>query len=234
MDSIYSRKKIRIPKVEGFYSNNKNGKKIIKVISILLIAVCTFYIIIKSMSPIFDGLCVEKVKNIGTIIMNEETNNVLNNTDYSKIVTVTKDENNTNIVKTDVVQINKIASDIAIKIEERFKNVSDEKIQMPIGAVTGSKYLSGIGPNIKISVIPTGNVLTELKTEFKAQGINQTVYRIYLELTSNVSILTPYKSIDETIVNQVLLVETVIVGNVPETYYNLEGINTNDAVDIIN
>ena len=82
-------------------------------------------------------------------------------------------------------------------------------------------------------MIPTGNILTEIKNEFESKGINQTVYRIYLELTSKVSIVSEYKTINEEIVNQVLLVETVIVGEVPQSYYNLEGMRQDDVTEAI-
>ena len=147
---------------------------------------------------------------------------------------IKNEEDNTNIIKTNVVLVNQIASDIALKIEERFKTISGEKIKIPIGSLTGSQYLSGVGPNIEISIIPTGNIITEIKTEFVAQGINQTVYRVFLELTANVNILTQYKTVNQQIINQVLLVETVVVGSVPETYYNIDGINKENALDIIN
>ena len=72
-----------------------------------------------------------------------------------------------------------------------------------------------------------------IKNEFESKGINQTVYRIYLELTCKVSVVTQYKTIEENIVNQVLLVETVIVGNVPQSYYNLEGMKDEDVTEVI-
>ena len=87
--------------------------------------------------------------------------------------------------------------------------------------------------NINIKIIPTGNILTEIKNEFESKGINQTVYRIYLELTCKVSIVTQYKTIEDEIINQVLLVESVIVGEVPQSYYNLEGLNQDDAIELI-
>ena len=47
-------------------------------------------------------------------------------------------------------------------------------------------------------------------------------------------ILTPFQDIEKEITNQVLLVENVIVGRIPETYYNLEGLNSkSDAMEII-
>ena len=84
-----------------------------------------------------------------------------------------------------------------------------------------------------IIIVPSGEVVTELKTEFKSQGINQTVYRIYLELVCNFNIVTSYKTINTRIINQVLLVETVIVGEIPETYYNLQGMDDATTMEFI-
>jgi len=235
MDSIYSRRRIKIPKIQGFHTNNtnnKNAKRFFSIFIVMLIAVITFYSVFKSISPIFETLCLEKTREIGTYIMNDASNKVLDNIDYSNIIQIEKDQNN-NIVKTDVVIINKIASDIALEAEKQFRQLKDETIEIPMGAITGNKFLAGSGPNINIKVVPTGNILTEIKNEFESSGINQTVYRIYLELTCKVSVVTQYKTIEENIVNQVLLVETVIVGNVPESYYNLEGMKDEDVTEVI-
>ncbi|MGN1310980.1 MAG: sporulation protein YunB [Clostridia bacterium] len=229
MDKIYSRKRIKI-----FYSDSKKIKK--KVTFTLVIAVATATIIssIKSIDPIFENLCKEKAMTIATKILNTESTKVVHKYEYKDIVQITKNENDgTNILKTDVTVINDIASDIAVEVTNRLQEIKDEKIEIPVGALFGNKYLSGMGPGMDISIIPAGDVTTELKTEFKAQGINQTVYRIYLEVICNVNIITSYKTIDTQIINQVLLVETVIVGDTPQTYYNLEGVNTNTALEII-
>lgn len=232
MDSIYSRKRIKIPKIQGFHTNNKNAKRFFSIFIVILVAVTTFYSTFKSLNPIFENLCLEKAREIGTYIMNDASNRILDNIDYTNIIKIEKNENN-NIVKTDVVIINKIASDIALEAEKQFRELEDETIEIPMGAITGNKYLAGSGPNINIKVIPTGNILTEIKNEFEATGINQTVYRIYLELTCKVSVVTQYKTIEDEVVNQVLLVETVIVGNVPESYYNLEGMKQEDVTEVI-
>ena len=79
----------------------------------------------------------------------------------------------------------------------------------------------------------TGSITTDVKTEFESIGINQSVYRIYLEISCNMSILTPYKKITNESTNKVLLVETVIVGGVPETYYNLEGVTKDDTLNMM-
>ena len=106
-------------------------------------------------------------------------------------------------------------------------------MKLLFGSFTGIKLLSGRGPGIKIRISTVGNVETDLKSEFEAQGINQTLHRIYLQVKCEVSILTPFKDITRDITNQVLIMENVIIGTVPNTYYNIEGINTNEALEFI-
>lgn len=106
-------------------------------------------------------------------------------------------------------------------------------MKLRFGSFTGIKLLAGRGPGIKIRISTVGNVETDLKSEFQAQGINQTLHRIYLQVKCEVSVLTPFKDISKDITNQVLIMENVIMGTVPNTYYNIEGVNTNDALEVI-
>lgn len=94
--------------------------------------------------------------------------------------------------------------------------------------------LAGRGPGIKIRISSIGDVETDLRSEFTSQGINQTLHRVYLQVKCEVNILTPFDNISREITNQVLLMENVIVGNIPNSYYNLEGMNGNsDALEVI-
>lgn len=229
MDKIYSRKRIKI-----FYSDKKTIKKKLTFTLVIIIATATIISSLKSIDPIFEELCKEKAIQIATDILNTESTKVVKKYEYKDIVTITKGEtNNTSILKTDVTVINDIASDIATEVNKKLVELEQEKIKIPAGAIAGNKYIAGFGPNINIYIIPVGTVTTDLKTEFKAQGINQTVYRIYLEVVCNVNIVTSYKTINTEIINQVLLVETVIVGNVPETYYNVEGVSEKTTLELI-
>lgn len=97
----------------------------------------------------------------------------------------------------------------------------------------GIRLLSGIGPNIKIKFADSGTVETKVRSEFESAGINQTIHKIYLDVSCKVSILTPYNVTDETIKNEVVLAENVIVGVVPSTYYNLEGMDQDKLIDIV-
>ena len=237
MYRIYSRPRIRIPKIffraKGSF-RNKRSKKIVKVLIIFTIAFLTVKIILDSVLPIFDTLCENEAKSIATIISNEQATNVMREHSYDELFTIEKDTNgNVTIIKSNVVPINEIISDVANKIQIELNNKGREDIEIALGSFTGFKLLAGRGPGIKIRISTIGNVETDLRSEFTAQGINQTLHRVYLEVKCNVSILTPFDNIERQITNQVLLIENIIVGNIPSTYYNLEGLNQSDAIELV-
>ena len=223
MDKIYSRRKIKLPKIKGSKWNNNNTSKIYFIIIVLIISLVTCYKALESIDPIFEGLCVAKAQGIATEITNRESSEVLARYNYQDTVKIIQSEDGKNsMLKTDIVMLNQIVSDIAIEIQEELNKLQDEEVKIPIGALTGISYFAGSGPNIRMEIISAGDIVTDIRTEFKSAGINQTIYRIYLSIDCNISILTSYKSIDKRITNQVLLVETVVVGDVPETYMELD------------
>jgi len=225
MDKIYSRRKIKLPAIKCRKSNNNKRNKIYFIVIILLIAFVTGYNMLKSIDPIFEGLCTARAQSIATDITNKKSSEVLARYNYQDTVKIIKSEDGKNsILKTDIVMINEIISDITIEIQNELNKLEEQDIEIPMGALTGNEYFSGSGPKMKVKIISAGDIITDIKTEFKAAGINQTIYRIYLELECNVSILTSYKTINKAIKNQVLLVETVVVGDVPETYLKLDNI----------
>lgn len=234
---IYSRPRIRIPKL--FFSNNgdknlKRKQKIAKIFIIMVIAFSTVKIVLDAISPIFDALCEDKAKSIATIISNNEATNVMKDHTYDELFTIEKDnDGNITMIKSNIIPINEIISDVAVKIQTSINERGRENIRIALGSFTGSKFLAGRGPGVPIRISSIGNVETDLRSEFSAQGINQTLHRVYLQVDCEVSILTPYNTISEKVSNQVLLIENVIVGKIPSAYYNLEGVDSTSALDII-
>lgn len=219
MYKIYSRHRIVLPK----NLNSKKGKRMLKIIIIFIIAFTVAKLILDSILPVFDKLCEEKAMSIATIISNNKATEVMAEHSYDELFTIEKDNNgNITMIKSNVIPINEIISDVAVRIQEELEKREDDIIQIPLGSITGFKLLAGKGPNIKIKIIPSGNVKTDLRSEFVAQGINQTLHKIYLQVDCQVTIVTPYDEISKEISNQVLLIENVIIGNIPSTYLNID------------
>ena len=141
---------------------------------------------------------------------------------YDDLITIVRDSNgNVKMLQTNTKNVNKIISDIPLNIINKFQEKNTSDIFIYLGSALGLKLFSAQGPKIHIKIANVGNVDTKLVSEFTSQGINQTLHRVYLNLSCEVTILTPYNTIKQMIENQVLIAESVIVGTVPDAYYDI-------------
>lgn len=233
---IYSRSRLKILKKRKNYKNfRKRNYKAISFFSILCIAISIYLIIYKSINPIFDTICADEAKSIATKITNEESSKAMDGYTYNDLFKIEKDENgNIQMINANIFIIDKITSNVATYIQNSLNNTNNSVIKIPLGSFSGIKMFSGVGPQFKIKISSSGNVSTDLKSEFKSNGINQTIHRIYLQIDCKVNILTPIRSLEENISNQILLAENVIIGQIPATYYNFEGLEGKDTLDALN
>lgn len=240
--TIYSRRRFLLKPSNvsdsGFKSSRGNKKikrKIIKIIITALLLMIMLQLFFYYFEPIFETMCEEKVKSLATIITNQQSTIVMNKYQYEELYTIEKDSNgNIVIIKSNVAPINNMISELTENIQNEFDKIENQKVSIPLGNMSGIYVLSGTGPEIPIEVSVTGTVDTEVKSEFIAQGINQTLHRVYVNFECNTQIVTPLKNYSKKIINQVIIAEHVIVGNIPDSYYNLEGIeNDMDTLNVL-
>jgi sporulation protein YunB len=169
------------------------------------------------------------------MITNEETTKIIEKYNYDTFFTIQKDEKGSiQIINANVLRINQVTSDIAVAIQKALDNNEKNKIYIYSGAITGIRFLSGTGPRIPLKIASVGNIDTDLRSEFISQGVNQTLHRVYLNVKTNVSILSSFKTIESSIENQVLIAEHVIIGEIPSNYYNFNGMeNEKEALRLV-
>ena len=209
---------------KGYKNMQRNNRRYtaISIITIIVIAVITFVIITRAVNPIINDLCIDIAKNIATQISNDEATLIMNQYSYDDLITIVRDSNgNVKMLQTNTKNVNKIISDIPLNIINKFQEKNTSDIFIYLGSALGLKLFSAQGPKIHIKIANVGNVDTKLVSEFTSQGINQTLHRVYLNLSCEVTILTPYNTIKQMIENQVLIAESVIVGTVPDAYYDI-------------
>lgn len=235
MYKVYSRRRFLIKPLFGNKNSHKKiNSKYKKLIFLIIILMIIIKIILSYFEPIFETMCEEKAKSIATIITNQQSTIIMNKYQYEELYTIEKDEaGNIVIIKSNVVPINNMISDLTENIQNEFNDIEKTKINIPFGNLLGIYFLSGMGPNIPIQVAISGTLDTEVKSEFIAQGINQTLHRVYVEFICNVKIITPLKNYEKTITNQVIIAEHVIVGNIPDSYYNFDNIREEDTLNAI-
>ena len=235
MSIIYSRPRIKIPKF--LIINNKRNlkhKKLFKIFFILFAFMLVFGVMVKAVTPVFNRLCSDRAKSIATIITNDETTNAITNYQYSDFIIIHKDDiGNILMLESNMKNINIVISDVANRIQKSINNTEVEDLSISLGSFTGVSILSGRGVKVPIRISTIGNVKTSVRSEFVSQGINQTLHRLYLDIETEVSVLTPFNTINENIKNQLILAENIIVGEIPETYYDLDGMTEGDVMEVM-
>ncbi len=132
---------------------------------------------------------------------------------------VTRDKNGKiELVQANSIEINILMTQLAVNLQEAFKNMEKEPLDVPIGSLMGSKLFSQTGPSMELYIVPVSVLSTDFKTEFESQGINQTKYKIYIILKCRVKVLAPFSSKTFDTSSTILIAETVILGEVPDSF----------------
>ena len=138
---------------------------------------------------------------------------------YEDLVTITRNEAGEIVAfSANALKINKIARDTASISQSNLKNLSLNGIPIPLGALTGIEAFAGLGPSIHFRIIPVSSVACDFTSTFESVGINQTKHSIYLNIVADVSIVMPSRTENFAVVTEILVGESVVVGQVPDAY----------------
>ncbi len=213
---------------------NRKKLKAAKVISILLI-VCTgvYFYFANVVNPVIINYSEAKVKSLSNKAVNSAVHEVVGNTIlYDNLINVeTDNDGRITLIQANAIEMNSITKDL-IKISQmKIELMGAEGVQVPLGSFTGLPLLYGFGPLVDLRLMPIGTIKCSFKSEFTEAGINQTNHKIYITVETAVKLLIPTKESNVTTDTQILLCESIIVGDIPDSYFsgNLMG----DAIDLI-
>ena len=120
-------------------------------------------------------------------------------------------------------EVNRLKTDILNLINDEILALDTSDIGIPIGSLFFPELLSGKGPVIPVQIMSIRNSDAALFSNFEEAGINQTIQRLSMEVSVDVTVLVLGKTNNFTVASQVVVAETVIVGQVPETFLNTGG-----------
>ena len=227
IEKIYSRRRIRMPKMK-FYKLN------ICILIIIIIIIGSIASFVAESYPIFKSSCVNAAASRAVNIVNEEVQNAMQSYTYDDLIQIEKDENeNVTLIKANTLLINRLISEITGNLQKRIDGAPTAKVYINYGSVSGISILKNLGPQFEIELESAGSVDAHTKSEFQSTGVNQSLHRIFLEINTEVNILTPLGTFAKEISPEILLTEAVIVGKVPESYYNLEGLSQTDTLETL-
>lgn len=189
------------------------------MIAVGLGALC--YAAMVQMRPIVTNLATTRVSNTVNRIVVAAVNDAVENgeIDYDTLIHFEKDsDGKVTALRSNMGEFNRLQAKIADDILIRLSDVSTTELSIPIGTLTGSSLFAGRGPSIVIKMQSVGSTTAHLHNAFTSAGINQTKHQILLDVDVYISILLPGFRTSTKVSNEISVAETVIVGNVPQTY----------------
>ena len=122
---------------------------------------------------------------------------------------------------TDMEQIARLKSEILSLLDEELAKMNDEEISVPVGSLLFPTFFAGRGFSIPVRVLALNSTNADFYSQIQSLGINQSVQQIRITFTVSLSFLTPAGIQDTDVTSDVLAAQTILLGDVPESYLYL-------------
>ena len=143
---------------------------------------------------------------------------------YDRIVYFEKDlDGRITALKTNIGEVNRLKTDVLNIINDEILALDTSDIGIPIGSLFLPELFSGRGPCIPVHILSIRNSDANFVSHFTQAGINQTLHQVNMEVSVDVSVLVLGKTSSFTVTSEVVIAETVIVGDVPDTFLQTGG-----------
>lgn len=197
--------------------------------------VYSFIYVDKEIRPVVEVLSEIEATIVGTQAINEGVSTALQKgIRYDDLLEVVKDEKgNVNLIQANTIAMNILSSDITTLVQEKIETRSQQPIKIPLGNVLRSQILAHYGPKLSVEILPVGAIEVDFFSEFEEAGINQTIHRVYVRVDTKIHIIVPLSNKSVQVSGNVPIAETVIVGDVPNTYINMPSVNKEDLFHYI-
>lgn len=166
------------------------------------------------------ALAETQVKNATSDLINDAIDQQLVSGDirYDRIVYFEKDLNGRiTALKTNMTEVNRLKTNTLNIINDEILALDTDHLGIPLGNLIFPEILSGKGPEIPVRILSIRNSDAKFNSKFYEAGINQTMHQLTMDVSVDVSILVLGQISEFTITSEVVVAQTVIVGQVPNT-----------------
>ena len=196
------------------------------VIVVLLITAMLFLMLRSRYQDVIRELAEVQVKNATSDLTNDAIAKQIADgiIQYDRIVYFEKDlDGRITALKTNISEVNRLKTDILNIINDEILTMDTADIGVPLGSLFLPELLSGKGPAIPVHILSIRNSDATFLSNFTQAGINQTLHQLTMLVSVDVAILILGQTDTFTVASEVVVAETVIVGDVPSTYLQTGG-----------
>lgn len=202
-------------------------RKFVRLLLILCVALGIAFLMLRSRyRDVIRELAETQVKNTTSDLTNDAIAKQIakGEIQYDRIVYFEKDLNGRiTALKTNMSEVNRLKTDILNIINDEILALDASDIGIPLGSLFLPEFFSGKGPAIPVHILSIRNSDAVFSSSFSQAGINQTLHKLIMVVNVDVAVLVLGETSSFAINSEVVVAETVIVGEVPTTFLQTGG-----------
>lgn len=203
-------------------------RNFVRILAVLAILACIGFLMFRSRYRlIIQDLAQTQVKNTTSDLTNDAIAKQIADgvIQYDRIVYFEKDlDGRITALKTNMSEINRLKTDILNIINDEILALDTSDLGIPLGSLFFPEFFSGRGPVIPVHILSIRNSDANFASSFSQAGINQTLHQLTMVVSVDVAVLVLGETSSFTINSEVVVAQTVIVGDVPNTFLNTGGL----------
>jgi sporulation protein YunB len=191
-------------------------------------------VILITIAVLFRNLYYDQIKSLAQTQVKNATSDLINDAidkqiqegsvQYDRMVYFEKDlEGKITALKTNMSEVNRLKTNLLNIINDEILAIDSDRIGIPLGSFVFPELFAGKGPVLPVQILTIRNSEASFFSEFTEAGINQTLQKLNMQVSVDVSVLVLGKTESFTVSSQVVVAETVIVGQVPDTFFQTGG-----------
>lgn len=207
---------------------------LIAVLACLIALAAGVMTVEKNLTHVVLSLAQAQARAMAVKVLNQSAEELLASGEvtYDSLMKVVTDgQEQVRLIQANTPEMNRLASRVSLLAQSKLLERGDQHVRVPLGSALGMTLFAGAGPKISVRVLPVGSVHAEFHTDFQTAGINQTRHRVSLVLTAQVQLVLPTGSKKVAVSTQVAMAESIIVGEVPDTFTDVG--NDMDMLDLV-
>ena len=122
-----------------------------------------------------------------------------------------------------MAEVNRLKTETLNLINDEILAEDSEHLGVSLGSLILPEFFSGKGPLIPVRNLAIRNSDANFHSNFSEAGINQTMQQLSMDVIVDVTILVLGQTETFTVSSQMVVAETIIVGDVPATYFQTGG-----------
>ena len=191
-----------------------------------LLAVAVLLVLRTKYRKALTELAQTQVKNVTSDLINDAVDREIaeGTIQYDRLVYFEKDlEGRITALKTNMGEINRLKTETLALINQEILDMDSSALGVPIGSLVLPEVFAGRGFSIPIEILAIRNSDASFSSSFSQAGINQTLQQMKMDVFVDVTVLILGSTESFTVTSQVVVAETVIAGQVPNTYLQTGG-----------